>query len=76
MKNQVKKPVGRQLISPKTSQSKGREKEEVPSKEDELVTDNFDSGSEDDFDVLCKMVFVLLREYDYVIEVVDAEDCE
>lgn len=52
VKDQVRKPVGRQLFSPKTSQSKGKVKEEVPSTEDELVTDNFDSGSKDDFDML------------------------
>ena len=48
----MKKSVGRQLFSPRTSKSNGKAKEEVPSKEDELVTENFDSRSEDDFDVL------------------------
>ena len=48
----MKKPLGRKLFSHKTSQSKGKTKEDGPSNEDELVTDNFDSGSEDDFDLL------------------------
>lgn len=66
---QTKKPVGRQLFSLKQVKSKGKEKEEVPSKEDELVTDNFESGLEDDLDMLCNMVSVLPREYDCAIEV-------
>lgn len=76
MINQVKKLVGRQLFSPKTSQSKGKAKEEVLSKEDELVTDNFDYGLKDDFDVLRNIVHVLPKEYDCVTEVAEPEDCE
>lgn len=75
-KEEVKKPVGRKLFSPKTSQSKEKVKEKVPSKEDELVTNIFDFGPEDDFDVLCNMVSILPREYDCVIEVVEPEDCK
>lgn len=76
MKNQVKKPAGCKFFSPKTSQSKGKAKEEVPSKKSKLVTDSFDSGSEDDFDVLCNVVFVLPKEYDCVTKVVEPDDCE
>lgn len=38
--DQTKKPVVRQLFSPKQVKSKGKEKVEVPSEEDELVIDN------------------------------------
>lgn len=68
--------MGRQLFSPKTSKSKGKAKEEVPSKEDKLVTDNFKYESEDDFDVLWNVVYVLPKEYDCVTEVDEPEDCE
>lgn len=40
------------------------------------MTDNFDSGSEDDFDVICTMVYVLPKEYDFVKKVFELEDCE
>lgn len=72
----MKKPVGRRFFSPKTSQSKEKVKEEVPLKEDELVTYSFESGSEDDFDVLCNMVSVLPMEYNCVTEVTESEDYE
>lgn len=58
--DQAKKPVGRKLFSPKIAQTKTKIKEEEQAEEDELVTDNFDSGSEGDFDVLCNVVYVLL----------------
>lgn len=72
----MKNPVGRKLFSPKTIQSKEKVKEEVSSKEDELVKDNFDFRSEDDFDGLCNVVSVLPRDYDCVTWVVEPEDCE
>lgn len=56
--------------------SKGKANGEAPSKEDELVYDNIDSGSEDDFNVLCNVVFVLPREYDCVTELFESADCE
>lgn len=43
--------------------------EETPLKDDEMVSDNFDSESEDDFNVICNVVLVLPRGYDCVAEV-------
>lgn len=40
------------------------------------MTGNFDYGSEDHFDVLCNMVFVLPKDYDCVTKVDEPEDCE
>lgn len=40
-----------------------------------MVTSNFDSGSEDDFDVICNIVSVLPRECDCIIEVTELVDC-
>lgn len=39
--------------------------------EDELLTDNFDSGSEDSLDILVRVVSVMPREFDRIIEVED-----
>lgn len=39
--------------------------------EDELLTDNFDSGSEDSLDILVGVVFVMPREFDWITEVDD-----
>lgn len=72
----MNKPMGMKLFSPKTSQSKDKVKEGVPSKENELVIDNFNFGSKDDFDLLCNVVSLLHREYDCMTEVVKPEDCE
>lgn len=41
-----------------------------------MVIDNFDSGSEGNFDVLCNVVSVLHGEYDCIKEVVEIKDCE
>lgn len=54
--DQVKKPVERKLFSPKAIKEKGKAKEETPLKEGEMETNNFDSGSEDDLDVICNLV--------------------
>lgn len=40
------------------------------------MTNNFFSRSEEDFEVLCNVVYVLPREYDRVTEVVEIKDCE
>lgn len=40
------------------------------------MTDNFNYGLKDDFDVLCNMVSVLSRKYDCVTKVAEFEDYE
>lgn len=50
------------MFSPKSIKVKGKAKEKTSPNGDEMVTSNFDSGSEDDFDVICNMVSVLPRE--------------
>lgn len=40
--------------------------------DNEMVTDNFDSGSKDDFEVTCNIVSVLPREYDPLSRVSEA----
>lgn len=59
------------MFYPKTTHTKTKIKEEEQAKKDALVTKNFDSESKGDFDVLCNIVFVLPREYDYVTEVTE-----
>lgn len=60
--DQVKKPLGRQLFSSKEIKAKGKANEETPLKEGEMEIVNFNSGSEDYFDVICNVVSLLLRE--------------
>lgn len=55
---------------------KGKAKKEVSANGDEIVTSNFDLGSEDDFNVICNVVSVLPREYVYVTEVTEPVDCD
>lgn len=62
------------MFSPKTSQTNGKGKDNEQENENDLITDNFDSGSEGDFDVLCNVVYVISYEYDRVTEVVENED--
>lgn len=64
------------MFSPKQVKAKGNEREEVPSKKDGLVTNNFEVGSQDDFDVLCNVVSVLQRDYDCATEVSEPTDYE
>lgn len=49
---------------------------EAPAVEDDMVTDNFDFGSEPDFDVICNIVSVLLVEYDCPTKVEEFEKCD
>lgn len=42
----------------------------------EMATDNFDSGLEDDFDVIYNVVSVLPWEYDFVTEVKEPVECD
>lgn len=70
MNDQTKKPVGRKLFSPKISLTKGNSKEDEQENKDDSITNNFNSGSEGDFDVLCDVVYVLPYEYDRVTEIV------
>lgn len=51
-------------------------KEEMPLKDDEMADDDFDSGLEDDFDILCNVVSILPTDYDFVNEVAEPEDCD
>lgn len=64
------------MFSPKAIKEKGKAKEEPPLRDDEMATNNFDLGLEDDSDVICNVVSVLPREYDYVTEVAEPEDCD
>lgn len=64
------------MFSPDPIKSKGEAKEGEPPKENELVIYNFDSGSKDNFDVICNMVLVLPMEYDCVTKVSKSADCE
>lgn len=76
MSGQLKKQIGRQLFSLDPVKLKGKAKEEAPYMEDKLVIDDFNSGSEDDFDVICNMVSLISREYDCVIKVSKPVDYE
>lgn len=39
-----------------------------------MVSNDFHSGSEDDLDIICNMIFVLQLEYDTFIELTKEED--
>lgn len=57
--DQAKKPMGRKLFSPKTSQSKGKVKEGEQAKDGELVIDNFNYGMEEELILRRKISWVL-----------------
>ncbi|XP_050915465.1 uncharacterized protein LOC127130515 [Lathyrus oleraceus] len=54
------------IVEPVASKEKMRE--------DDEITDNFESDSEESFNVICNVVSVLPRDYDRVMEVEDEED--
>lgn len=68
MKNHVKKLVGTKLFSPKITQSKGKAKEKVPTKEDELVTDNFNFLFIQVVDLFFQFYNLLSELYNFIIQ--------
>lgn len=40
----------------------------------EMASNEFDSGSEDDLDIICNMIFVVPLEYNTITEVTEEED--
>lgn len=44
------------MFSTKAIKAKGKANEGTPLNDDEMATNNFDSWSEDDFDVICNVV--------------------
>src|ERR1044072_8432895 len=68
-----KKPMAKRLLPPLPTI---KEKEKMPdSTEDtDMLTDNFDSESEDDLHIICNVVYILPAEYDMISEVMEEED--
>lgn len=56
----AKKPVGERYFPPFIAIVKPNGKEPLSNEDGEMLTDNFDSGSENDFDVICKFVMLFL----------------
>lgn len=46
----------------------------TPQSDDEMVDDNFDNESEDDFQINCNIVSIIPMEYDRVSEVFELEE--
>src|ERR1044072_4293331 len=68
-----KKPMEKRLFPPLPTI---KEKEKMPdSTEDtDMLTDNFDSESEDDLHIICNVVSILPAEYDMISEIMEEED--
>lgn len=46
----------------------------MPIEDDDMHTDNFDSGLKGELDIICNIVFVLPIEFDQITEVTEEED--
>lgn len=46
----------------------------MKNKDDDMLTDDFDSGLEGELDIICNMIFVLPIEFDQINEVIKEED--
>lgn len=69
VRDQVKKPMGKHLSSLVQVKTKEMEKEVPSFKDEDMVINKFESGSEDDIDLICNIALVLPTKYDCVIEV-------
>lgn len=76
-KNEVedKKLVGRSFFSPRVEKPKEKTSEQPP-KDDDMLTDDFESRSESSMNINCNMFYVLPVEYDHVTEVEETEEID
>lgn len=53
---------------------KPNRKDAMKNEEDDMLTDNFNHGSESGLDIICNMISILPIEYDQTTEVMEEED--
>lgn len=46
----------------------------MPTEDDDMLTDNFEYGLEDELDIICNVVSILLIEFDTITEVTEEEN--
>lgn len=52
------------LLSPLPRVEKSKEKKATHDQDEDLIIDDFDSGSEPELDIICNMISILPIEYD------------
>lgn len=75
MKNrgEERKPIGRELFPARKKEYE--DKSERPTADDDMLTVNFDTGSEPSLDINCNVVFILPVEYRLVSYYIMDNDC-
>src|ERR1044072_4199455 len=68
-----KKPMEKRLFPP-LPPIKEKEKVADSTEDTDMMTDNFDSESEDELHIICNVVSILPAEYDKVSEIMDNEE--
>lgn len=71
-----KKPMWEIIYPPLATIVKPNGNDPLPNEDDEILTGNFDSRSENNFDVICKKKSVLPIDNDRIIEVTEEDDNE
>lgn len=71
-RGEEKNPVGRELFPTRKKESK--DKSERPTTNDDMLTGNFDTGSEPSLDINCNVVSILPVEYDQVMKIEEYEE--
>src|ERR1044072_7823320 len=68
-----KRPIAERLFPPLPPISEEKEKITEPNEDDNMLTGNFDSGSEEDLNIICNVVSIMPAEFDRVSEVTEDE---
>lgn len=58
------------------TKAKGKTVKEAPPTKDDMLTDNFDSGSKPNFEMIYNVVLILPIEYDCPTKVKELEECD
>lgn len=68
------RPMKERLFLPFPAIVKPNGKDSMQHEDNEILTDNLNSGSEGELDIICNMVFVLPIEFDHITKVTKEED--
>src|ERR1044072_9407940 len=68
-----KRPMAERLFLLLPPIIEGNEKAPESNEDDNMLTDNFDSGSEEDLNIICNVVSIMPAEFDKVSEVTEDE---
>lgn len=70
----AKKPMKERLFPPFPTIVKPKGNDTMKNEDDDMLTDNFDSRSECELDMICNMVSVIHIEFNQITEVTEADD--